>query len=201
MMHVIFAYKGSNLSIDAAFTDFPTLTTERLLLRKIQMEDAETLFAIFSDEEVMKLQGDPPHVSLDDTQSSIERIQIRYHNREGIRWGITLQGQDTVIGTGSFHSLNEAHHYVEVGYNLNRAYWGQGIMTEALSAVLTYGFTEMEMHRIEARIDISNERSKSLLERLGFTYEGNLRQRFFFNGQFEDDHYFGLLKDEWQGAQ
>ena len=106
-----------------------------------------------------------------------------------------------MIGTCSFHSLNEAHHYVEVGYNLNRAYWGQGIMTEAVSTMLTYGFTEMEMHRIEARIDINNLRSKSLLEKLGFTYEGNLRQRFFFNGQFEDDYYFGLLKHEWLAAR
>ena len=62
---------------------------------------------------------------------------------------------------------------------------------------LTYGFNELELHRVEAIIDIANERSKGLLLKLGFTYEGNLRQRSFFRGHFEDEHYFGLLKGEW----
>jgi ribosomal-protein-alanine N-acetyltransferase len=71
-------------------------------------------------------------------------------------------------------------------------------MGEALSAILTYGFTEMELHRIEAIIDVANERSKGVLLKLGFQYEGNLRQRYLFRGGFEDEHYFGLLRDEWQ---
>ena len=71
-------------------------------------------------------------------------------------------------------------------------------MTEAMSSVLTYGFAELGLHRVEAIIDIANERSKGLLLKLGFTYEGNLRQRYFFRDHFEDEHYFGLLKDEWR---
>ena len=73
-------------------------------------------------------------------------------------------------------------------------------MTEAMSAILTYGFTDLGLHRIEADIDPRNTRSRSLLLKLGFTYEGNLRQRYFFRGQFEDEYYFGLLKDEWLKA-
>jgi ribosomal-protein-alanine N-acetyltransferase len=56
----------------------------------------------------------------------------------------------------------------------------------------------MGLHRIEAVIDIANERSKNLLLKLGFQYEGNLRQRFLFRGSFEDEYYFGLLRDEWR---
>jgi len=70
-------------------------------------------------------------------------------------------------------------------------------MTEAMSTILTFAFSELGLHRIEAIIDIANERSKNLLLKLGFTYEGNLRQRFPFGDQFLDEHYFGLLKDEW----
>jgi ribosomal-protein-alanine N-acetyltransferase len=91
-------------------------------------------------------------------------------------------------------------HYAETGYELHREYWRQGIMTEAMSVILTYGFTELGLHRIEADIDPRNTRSMSLLLKLGFTYEGNLRQRYFFRGQFEDEHYYGLLKDEWLRA-
>ena len=72
-------------------------------------------------------------------------------------------------------------------------------MFEAMSAILTYGFTELGLHRVEAIIDLANEPSKSLLLKLGFSYEGKLRQRYSFRGRFEDEYYFGLLRDEWQG--
>ncbi len=70
-------------------------------------------------------------------------------------------------------------------------------MFEAMSAILSYGFDFLEVHRVEAIIDMANEQSKGLLLKLGFTYEGNLRQRYLFRNRFEDEHYFGLLKDEW----
>jgi len=188
-----------SMTIDAAFTRFPSLSTSRLLLRQIQPEDAEALFATFSDEEAMRFYGHEPHQSLDETRQSIEQMQARYARREAIRWGITLKGRDRVIGSCSFHHFDTGFHRAETGYELNRAFWGQGLMTEAMSAVLTYGFDLLGLHRIEAIIDIANEPSKKLLLRLGFTYEGNLRQRYAFRDHFEDEHYFGLLKHEWRG--
>ncbi|MFQ5758897.1 MAG: GNAT family N-acetyltransferase, partial [Candidatus Bathyarchaeia archaeon] len=80
---------------------------------------------------------------------------------------------------------------------LNPAYWGQGIMTEALRAVLKHGFEKMELNRIQAIIDSKNTRSLKLVHRLGFKKEGVLRQRSYFNGQFLDDVCFSLLKKEW----
>ena len=230
------------MTIDAAFTHFPSLTTNRLLLRQIQPQDAEALFATFSDEEAMQFYGHEPHRSLDDTHALIEQIQARYARREAIRWGITLRdivrelptndersdvecvgarfiapagwgganaaefatdilkGEDRVIGSCGFYHFDAGFHRAETGYELHRAFWGQGMMTEAMSAILTFGFTELGLHRVEAIIDIANERSKGLLLKLGFTYEGNLRQRYFFRDRFEDEHYFGLLKDEWLGS-
>lgn len=185
------------MTINDAFTHFPNLTTSRLHLREIRPADAEALFAILSDQETMKFYGHEPHQSLEDTQKLIEQIQRRYARREAIRWAITLRGEDKLIGSCSFHHFDAGFHRAETGYDLNRAYWGKGIMAEAMSAVLTYGFTELGLHRIEANIDIANERSKGLLLKLGFRYEGNLRQRYFFRDHFEDEHYFGLLKDEW----
>ncbi|HEY7414697.1 MAG TPA: GNAT family protein [Ktedonobacteraceae bacterium] len=185
------------MTIDAAFTRFPALTTKRLRLRQIQPADAEAIFATFSDEEAMKFYGHEPHRSLKDSQQLIAQIQARYAQRESIRWGITLRDEDRVIGSCGFHRFDEGFHRAETGYELNRAFWGQGLMFEAMSVILTYGFTELGLHRIEAVIDILNERSKNLLLRLGFTYEGNLRQRYYFRDRFEDEYYFGLLQDEW----
>jgi len=125
-----------------------------------------------------------------------------YVQRREIRWGITREDDDRIIVSCGLHHFDEGYYgeyyRAETGYILHRACWGQGIMTEALSAVLTCGFTEMTLHRIEAVIDIANERSKNLLLKLGFQYEGNLRQRFLFRGNFEDEYYFGLLHDEWR---
>jgi ribosomal-protein-alanine N-acetyltransferase len=189
------------MTIEVAFTQFPSLTTPRLLLRSIRLEDAEALFATFSDKEVMEFYGHEPHHSLDDTREWIKQTLARYARQEAIRWGITLKGEDRVIGTCSFHHFGADFRRVETGYDLNRTYWGRGIMTEAMSAVLTYGFTDLHLHRVEAIIDIMNERSKGLLLKLGFTYEGNLRQRYALGDRFEDEHYFGLLRNEWHVSE
>jgi [ribosomal protein S5]-alanine N-acetyltransferase len=185
------------MTINAAFTHFPSLTTNRLFLRQIQPTDAEDLFATFSDEEAMQFYGHEPHRSLDDTHALIEQIQAHYARREAIRWGITLKGEGRVIGSCSFHHFDAGFHRAETGYELQRAFWGQGLMTEAMSSILTYGFIVLGLHRVEAIIDIANERSKGVLLKLGFTYEGTLRQRYSFRDHFEDEHYFGLLKNEW----
>ncbi|HEX7733909.1 MAG TPA: GNAT family N-acetyltransferase, partial [Ktedonobacteraceae bacterium] len=182
------------MSIDTAFTHFPTLTTERLVLRQIRGEDVEALFAILSDPQVIEFYGSEPHHSLADTQAMIEKIEERYARREALRWGVTFKGEDRLLGTCSFHHFDAAYHRAETGYELNRAHWRQGIMYEAVSAVLTCGFTELCLGRIEALIDIDNAGSKGLLLKLGFTYEGNLRQRYSLGDQFVDEHYFGLLR-------
>ncbi len=185
------------MGIDDAFTHFPTLTTNRLQLRQLRSTDTEALFALRSDEVGMEFMGQEPHQSLEKTRRLIQRLQTTYEQREGLFWCITLKGDDTVIGSCTLFSFNFDFHYAETGYELHRAYWRQGITSEAMSAVLTYGFTELGLHRIEADVAPDNIRSKNLLLKLGFTFEGNLRQRYFFRGQFEDEHYFGLLKDEW----
>lgn len=185
------------MTIDAAFTHFPFLTTNRLHLRQIQLTDAEAIFAIKSDLEVTRHYGQEPHQSLDDTHDWIQRLQASYERHEDFVWGITLAGEDTVIGICTLWNFDPSLHCAEVGYELHRAYQRQGIIAEALSAVLTYGFTELGLHRIEANPLADNTPSRSLLLKLGFTYEGNLRQRHFFRGHFEDQLYFGLLKEEW----
>lgn len=186
------------MALDTAFTRFPGLTTDRLRLREMQPGDAEALFAILSDEEAMAFYGHEPHQSLDDTRALIAQVQTHFAQRQGIRWGITRQGDDRLIGSCSLHHFGGGYHHAETGYELHRACWGQGLMAEALGAILTYGFMELGLQRIEAIIDEANARSKGLLLKLGFSYEGRLRQRYYFRGHFEDEYYYGLLKHEWE---
>ena len=187
------------MPMDAAFTTFPTLTTERLILRALRPDDAEAMFAIRGDRVTMQYVGSLAHESIDDTREWIDMLLARYEAREGLRWIVTWKGgDDSALGSVSLHHFGPGR--TEVGYDLNPAYWGQGIMTEAMRAVLDTVFGVMEMHRAEATIDIANAASKALLLRLGFTYEGNLRERYPGANGFEDEHVFGLLRREWDVA-
>ena len=185
---------------EAPFTHFPTLTTARLQLRRMEPRDTEALYAIYADEETMRYYGEP-YQSREELDLALTLRQEDYAARRAIRWGIALKDSDILIGSCGFHHFDEGHFRAETGYILNRAYWGQGIMAEALTAIISYGFDEMGLRRIEAIIDIANERSKGVLLKLGFQYEGNLRQRYRIGDRFEDEHYFGLLRDEWLARQ
>ncbi len=185
------------MTIDAALTHFPVLTTNRLHLRQIRPTDAEAFFAIKSDQEVTRHYGQEPHQSLDDTRAWLQRLQVSYERREALFWCLTFKGADTVIGSCTFWNFDASFRCAEIGYELHQAYWKQGIMAEAVSAILGCGFSELKLHRIEANPLAGNTSSRSLLLKLGFTYEGTLRQRVFFRDHFEDQEYFGLLEDEW----
>jgi [ribosomal protein S5]-alanine N-acetyltransferase len=189
------------MSFESAFTEFPTLRTQRLVLRQISPADAPAIFKIFSNPEVVRFGGTPLFTSLAEAEFYTQRVQEGYELRQNLRWGVTLQGEDVVIGTCTFHHFGPGFHCVETGYNLHRAYWGRGIITEAMRAVLAYGFTDLNCHRIEAVIDETNLRSISLITKLGFTFEGTLRQRFPIRGRFEDESYYSMLKPEWVAQQ
>jgi ribosomal-protein-alanine N-acetyltransferase len=185
------------MSIEKMFSQFPVLTTERLVLRQFRPEDTEAVFAITSDPAVREVTGHEPHRSLDEAHQLAQRRQKLYEDREAIIWAVTLKGEDTVIGDCLFWNFGPDFHYAETGYELNSEYWRQGITTEAMKAVLAYGFTELDLHRIEAVVSAENQPSSSLLLKMGFKLEGTLRQRWFFRDRFIDEQYFGLLKDEW----
>jgi [ribosomal protein S5]-alanine N-acetyltransferase len=187
------------MALDAIFASVPQIETPRLILRGIRASDAEATFATFSDPETMEFYGEAPHQSIEESRDQVRAIADWYAQRKGIRWGITLRGADEVIGSCGLFKFDEGFDRAETGYELRRAYWRQGIMSEAMRGLLSFGFGAMGLHRIEATVDDANERSKGLLRSLGFTHEGTLRQRFAWHGRFLDECYFGLLRDEWRG--
>lgn len=184
------------MSVDTAFTQFPTLTTERLLLRRLQPGDADALFAIKSNFEVTKHYGQEAK-TLEETRVWMENLHKGYAERQDIAWCVTRKDDDTLIGVITLWNLDPGYHHGEIGYELNPADERQGIMTEALSAVLAFAFNDLGLHRLEATPFADNPASVVLLARLGFTLEGTLRQRYFFRDHYKDQHYYGLLKDDW----
>ena len=188
------------MTIPLGSMTFPVLETERLVLRAIHDDDLDALRDIFGDDDVAYYLADQDGAILDDAELLliIHWANRIYANGSGIRWGICLKATSRLIGTCGFHLLDRRNQHAEVGYDLAKVYWRQGIMTEALRPVLRYGFDALKLHRLEANVTEGNIASAKTLLKLGFQQEGVWRERAFLRGQFYDLLQFGLLRAEFE---
>lgn len=186
------------LDLQTSWQAFPTLNTERLILRELTLADTEAHFTLFSNPKIAEAHGQRPFQNTEESEWFINYYSDAFARQEAIRWGVALKSNTAVIGTCGFHALSKRHHRAEVGYELHPDYWRQGIMSEAVRAILRFGFRQMGLHRIEANVDPNNAISANLLRKLGFKEEGYLRERFNDNGRFVDDWYFSLLAREFK---
>jgi [ribosomal protein S5]-alanine N-acetyltransferase len=183
------------------FASFPVLSSERFHLRQVQPSDAEAFYQIKSDPAVTCSYGREPHGSLEQTQSWLQSVIDAYTARDGIFWAITSKGEDAPIGSCCYWNLDLASNCGELGYELHRTAWGQGIMSEVLPIIIAFGFEAFGLNRIEATPFAENAKSNQVLVKLGFALEGTLRQRCLFRGAYQDLLYFGLLRSDWMKAR
>ncbi|MCA1320985.1 GNAT family N-acetyltransferase [Bacillus tianshenii] len=179
---------------------FPILETERLILRQVTQDDAGSLLTYLSDPDVMKHVGLDPFETIEDSLGEISWYDSIYKEKTGIRWGITLKEKGEVIGSCGFLKMASQHFRAEVGTELHRDYWGQGIASESLEAVIQYGFLQLNLQRIEGLIEPANLSSKKLFEKHGFVCEGLLRKYEFTCGKFDDLYMYSLLKEDFSGV-
>ncbi len=185
-----------------AFRRFPEITTERLVLRQPTMKDMGWYYEYFSRHENVWGTGQQGPKDLKAAEKEFRRyLTDLYRERRGFRWIITLKGDDRPIGSlGYYKWLPSASYQAEMGYDLAREHWGKGIMTEAMRAVVDFGFERMGLNRIEVYIMPRNKRSIRMIKGLGFVREGLLRERFFDeHGNYADDVLFSMLKRDWMG--
>lgn len=176
--------------------NFPNLETDRLCLRKVTPDDAKDVYAYLSDIEVVKHMGLDPYLSPEHVLEEINWYQSIFEETTGIRWGITLKNSNTVIGSCGFLNWKQKHYKAEIGYELSKTHWGQGIAGEALEAVIKYGFNHLNLERIEALIEPLNIPSQKLVEKKGFKREGLLRHYEFTSGKFDDLYMYSILKGD-----
>ena len=177
--------------------ELPTLRTARLVLRQLSATDTADIFAVFSDPEVMRYWDHGPMTKPSDAADYIEQIREGLLRRELFQWGICDPSLGRVVGTCTLIHVVAGHQRGEIGFAVARAHWGRGIASEAVTAVVTFAFDQLDLHRLEADVDPRNERSLRLLERLGFRREGYLRERYFVGGERQDAVMVGLLRPEW----
>jgi ribosomal-protein-alanine N-acetyltransferase len=154
---------------------FPNLSTNRLSLRKLVIDDKQELMRLRSDERVNKYLDRAPTKSLQETEAYIHKINKILTDKEGAYWAISLKNEDKLIGTICYWNFEPDKDLAEIGYELSPAYQGQGLMQEAVEKVIEYGFKAMQLKIITGLTDVANERSVSLLKKNNFQYDSDYR--------------------------
>ncbi|MBC7629716.1 MAG: GNAT family N-acetyltransferase [Ferruginibacter sp.] len=150
------------------FTPFPILTTERLTLRQMLINDEQEIFTIRSDKEINKYLGRQLSKTNEDARNFIKTINENVKKNDSIYWAITLSDKNIVIGTVCLFSFSEENDKCEIGYELLTNFQGTGIMKEAVEKVIDYAFNTIKVQNIEAIFHRDNQRSIKLLEKLSF---------------------------------
>lgn len=174
---------------------FPLLETERLILRELTKDDAEGIFACFSNDSVTRFYGQEKLQNIEQARGFIDFFSKNYNEKRGIRWGIERKETPGIIGTIGFNAWSPKHKRAEIGYEIHPDQWRKGYSTEALDKVLSYGFDVLGLTRIGAVVFIENEASNNLLSKKGFQKEGILRAYMYQDGIAHDTYVYSLLKN------
>lgn len=178
------------------FSNLPILETQRLILRPLKMRDAHDLYAYARDPEVSRHVLWDAHESVWQSRQYLRAALRQYRRGLPGSFAITLRQSGRMIGTIGFMWVNTDHRSAEVGYSLARDYWNQGIMTEALRAVITFGLDTLRLHRIEAQHETDNPASGRVMAHVGMQYEGTLRQRLKNKGRYVDVALYAILQGD-----
>lgn len=179
--------------------DFPILETERLKLRQIRSEEAEDVFRMRTDSKAVEYLDIPAPRTVRDAYDLINKVARNFMEQKFPNWAITLKEDkdDKMIGYGGYVSRQKENARAELGYLLAPEYWGKGYMSEAMDAILRYGFEQMELHSIEAVVHPGNRASIKLLERFNFAREAYFNENHFHEGQYNDTAIYSLLKRDF----
>lgn len=155
--------------VELNFTPFPELKTKRLLLRRLEKTDANEMFFLRSNDDVLRYLGKEPASSVKEVEEFIVKINKAVDDNESILWGIALISDPSVIiGTICLWNFKKEDYRGEIGFLLHPAHWRKGIMKEAIICVIDYGFNVLKLHRIEALLSPENIASSAVLESTGF---------------------------------
>lgn len=180
------------------FHPFQNLETGRLLLRRLDANDVDEVFLMRSNPETMKYIPRPLLKTKEEALGHIAMIEDKIVTNTGINWGITIKGSPKIIGIIGNYKISPENHRAEIGYMLLHEFNGKGYITEAIKAVLTYGFEQMDLHSIEAIIDPDNSASERVLQKNGFVKEAHIRENELWDGKFWDTVIYSLLRSNFK---
>lgn len=184
-------------TIYTLFSRIPTLETPRLLLRGLRVSDALDMYDYASRPEVTEFLLWTPHPDIQHTKEYLTYIGQRYRTGDFFDWAIIYKADGRMIGTCGFTSFDYQADNAEIGYVLHPDYRGQGLATEAVHRVLSFGFHQLAVHRIEARFIEGNDASLRLMRRVGMTFEGWARDAMKVKGVYRTIGVCSILQHEY----
>lgn len=175
-----------------------TIITDRLILRRFTHDDSEAVYNNWtSDSEVSKYMRWQHHKSIKETELKVNDWVNRYKNNNFYQWAITFKDSDEPIGAIGLFVVNESDMCGDFGYSISRKYWGMGVATEALKAVLKFSFETIGFNRIESYHSANNPASGKVMLNAGMKLEGLAKQKYKSNIGFEDSYMYSILKEEF----
>ena len=174
------------------------IETDRLILRQFKIEDAEDMNNNWAtDAEVTRFLTWSPHPDINFTENLLKDWIARYSDLTSYNWAIELKEIGKVIGGISVVKFNERIEAADIGYCMGKAWWGRGIMPEALRAVIEYLFEEVGLNRVAACHDVNNPKSGRVMQKAGMTKEGVLRAAGRNNQGICDEVWYSIIKSEF----
>jgi [ribosomal protein S5]-alanine N-acetyltransferase len=152
------------------FTPFPVLTTKRLTLRQLSINDEQEILTLRSDIEINKYLDRQMSNTIDDARNFINKVNEHINKNEALYWAITFSDKNVLVGTICLFAFSDNNNSCEIGYELLTNFQRQGIMKEAVENVINYAFNTIRVQKIEAFFHKDNERSITLLEKFPFRH-------------------------------
>ena len=180
------------------FARLPTLRTPRLTLRAARMTDARDMYEYSRDPEVARHVLWEAHASIHQTRGYVRYLLRQYRSGLPSTFVIELTAQRKVIGTIGLMWMLRDNRSAEIGYSLSRQYWNQGIMSEAVEAILRFCFDTLRLNRVEAQHETDNPASGAVMRHVGMHYEGTLHQRVYNKGRYVDVELYAILREEYE---
>lgn len=183
------------------FENFPIIETNRLILRSLQLNDANIIFEMRTNDRISEFIPRNKLQNIEDAINLIKKTNNLFLKKQGIGWaGFTKEG-DQLIGTCGFNKIDFENFRAEIGGEMSVSHWGRNYAKEAVQAIIDFGFNKLKLNSIEARVSPDNKSAIYLLDKLGFKKEAHFRKYVYFNNDFLDLAIFTLHNEkqpEWK---
>jgi len=184
------------MNMETIFNSLPNLKSEPITLKKIEENNLEDVFEIYSNDRVFEFCGIIPKYNKETVKKMIGHFERDYHKKTRVKWGIFNNANEKLVGILEAQEFNQKVNMVTIGYFLAESYWGKGIATQSVQLLVEFFFKEVNVNRIQAEVMPLNVNSKKVLLKNGFMKEGTLRQATLWSGKgIVDLEIYGLLKE------
>lgn len=187
---------GLNLQ---CFEIYPELKTPRLTLRRVLPQDAERIFEMRSNSATNRYILRNEMTDAATAKDLVDAVNVGYANKQALAFAGLLRHQKRIIGTCGFNRFDHVNNRAEIGGELFVDYWGKQIALEAVREIIQYGFAEINLHAIEAKVLPQNRGAIAILNQLGFQKEAHFKEFAFFNNVYHDLCVYTLFQNAFKG--